>query len=55
MAGTLALMKGQGLPNRLRMTRAGLRKVIFEAEELYWDVTAGRSVRFVDIRKIRED
>ncbi|KAI9685109.1 MAG: hypothetical protein M1820_010838 [Bogoriella megaspora] len=55
IGGVLALMKGQGLPNRLRMTRAGLSKVIFEAEELYWDVGAGRPVYFSDIKKIRED
>ena len=55
IGGILALMKGQGLPNRLRMTRAGLRKVIFEAEELYWDVGAGRTVFYSDIKKVRED
>ncbi|GAB7352464.1 hypothetical protein MBLNU459_g2872t1 [Dothideomycetes sp. NU459] len=53
IAGILALVKGQGLPNRLRMERDGLRKVIFEAEELYWDVGAGRAVTFDDIRKVR--
>lgn len=53
IAGMLALVKGQGLPNRLRMERDGLRKVIFEAEELYWDVGAGRSVTFDEIRKLR--
>lgn len=53
LAGILALVKGQGLPNRLRMERDGLRKVIFEAEELYWDVGAGRSVTFGDIRQVR--
>ncbi|KAI9661235.1 MAG: hypothetical protein M1821_009562 [Bathelium mastoideum] len=55
VGGVLALMKGQGLPNRLRMTRAGLQKILFEAEELYWDVCAGRKVWYSDIKKVRED
>ena len=55
IAGVLALAKGQGLPNRLRQERDGLRSVIFECEELYWDVGAGRSVLFKDIVKVRED
>jgi hypothetical protein len=55
IAGVLAVMKGQGLPNRLRQTRDGLRNVIFEAEELYWDVNAERKVWFKDIIKLRED
>ena len=55
IAGLLALMKGQGLPNRLRQTRDSLRDVIFEAHELYWDVAAGRPALFKDIKKVRED
>lgn len=55
IAGSLALMKGQGLPNRLRQGRDGLRNVIFEAEELYWDAGAGRPVRYADVKKVRED
>ncbi|KAK5108917.1 hypothetical protein LTR62_007719 [Meristemomyces frigidus] len=55
VAGTLALMKGNGLPNRLRQTRDNLRNVEFEAEELYWDVGAGKTVRYRDVVKLRED
>jgi len=55
IAGTLALLKGQGLPNRLRMTRTGLRRVMFEAKALYWNVGAGRNVTFQDIVQIRQD
>lgn len=54
VAGILALAKGQGQPNRYRMERDGLRKVLFEADELYWDVNAGRNVIFSDIKKLRE-
>jgi len=54
VAGVLALMKGQGLPNRLRQERDGLRNVIFEAEELFWDFKSGRTILFRDIVKIRE-
>lgn len=54
-AGALALMKGQGLPNRLHQMRDDLHNVKFEAEELYWDVAAGRTVLYRDIRKLRED
>lgn len=55
VAGSLALMKGQGLPNRLRQLRDSLKDVIFEAEELYCDFGAGRNVFYRDIRKLRED
>lgn len=54
-SSVLALMKGQGLPNRLRQTRDSLRMVIFEAEELYWDAKSGRPVLYKDVKKIRED
>lgn len=54
ISGGLALMKGQGLPNRLRQTRDSLRDVIFEIDEMYWDVQTGRQVLFKDIKKIRE-
>ena len=55
IAGVLAMMKGNGLPNRLRQTRDALRNVIFETEELYWDVGVDREVYFKDIVKLRED
>lgn len=55
ISGALALMKGQGLPNRLRQVRDDLANVLFEAEELYWDVAANREVLFEDIVKVRED
>lgn len=55
VAGVLALMKGQGLPNRLRQTRDDLMTVVFEAEELYWDVAADRPVLYRDVRQLRED
>lgn len=55
VAGALSLMKGQGLPNRLRQVRDDLRNVVFEADELYWDVAAGKNVLFSDIKKLRED
>lgn len=54
IAGVLALMRGQGLPNRLRMERDGLTKVILEADELYWDVGAGREITYEDVRKLRD-
>lgn len=54
IAGALALMKGQGLPNRLRQVRDDLSNVLFMAEELYWDVAADRPVLFADIVKVRE-
>lgn len=55
VAGSLALMQGQGLPNRLRQVRDNMRMAIFAAEELYWDVQAGRPVLYKDVKKIRED
>ncbi|KAK5136463.1 hypothetical protein LTR08_003108 [Meristemomyces frigidus] len=45
IGGLLALMKGQD----------ELQNVTFEAEELYWDVAAGRDVYFRDIVQLRED
>lgn len=54
IGGTLALMRGNGLPNRLRMERDGLKAVILEADELYWDVGAGRSVTYGDVKKLRD-
>ncbi|OQN95462.1 hypothetical protein B0A48_18418 [Cryoendolithus antarcticus] len=54
IGGVLALMKGQGLPNRLRQMRDRLRDVKFEAEEMYWDFQAGRRVCYADVRKLRE-
>lgn len=55
IGGLLALMKGQGLPNRLRQVRDDLRNVLFEAEELYWDMAADRAIFYKDVRKLRED
>lgn len=55
VAGALALMKGQGLPNRLRQVRDDLQNVLFEAEELYWDVAADRPVLFKDVKRLREN
>lgn len=55
VGGALALMKGQGLPNRLREARNRLRNVIFEAEEIYWDFQSGRSIIYSDVKKLRED
>jgi hypothetical protein len=54
VAGMLALMRGQGLPNRLRMERDALRKVVYETEELYWDTRAGREVDFADVERLRD-
>ncbi|KAI6958905.1 hypothetical protein KC355_g12909 [Hortaea werneckii] len=55
IGSALALMKGQGLPNRLGRIRDSLRNVVFEAEELYWDVRANKAVYFRDIVRLRED
>ena len=55
IAGGLALMQGQGLPNRLRQTRDALRDVLFAADELFWDMRTGREILYKDIKKIRED
>ena len=55
ISGSLALMKGQGLPNRLRQTRDSLRNIMFEAEELYTDVKSGRPVLYKDVKKLRTD
>ncbi|GAB1740602.1 hypothetical protein NU219Hw_g5696t1 [Hortaea werneckii] len=55
IGSALALMKGQGLPNRLGRIRDSLRNVVFEAEELFWDVRANRAVFFRDIVRLRED
>lgn len=50
----LAMLKGQGLPNRLRMERNSFRMVLFQADELYWDVGASKPVTYGDIKKVRE-
>ena len=55
IGGILALMKGQGLPNRLRQARDQMKSVRFEAEELYADFRSGRTVLYRDVKKIRED
>lgn len=54
IAGTLALVKGQGQPNRMRMERDGFRTVIFTADEMYWDAGAGKGITYGDIKKLRE-
>jgi hypothetical protein len=54
VAGVLALMKGQGLPNRLRMERDALRRVVFETEEVYWDARAGREVNYANVERLRD-
>lgn len=55
IGGVLSLMKGQGLPNRLRQARDQMRNVVFEAQELFWDFRSGRPIIYSDIKKIRED
>ncbi|CAK4034384.1 Hypothetical predicted protein [Lecanosticta acicola] len=55
IAGALSLMKGQGLPNRLRQVRDDLHNVLFAADELYWDAAAGKNILYKDIKKVRED
>lgn len=55
VGGILALMKGQGLPNRLREARNRMSNVVFEAQELYWDFQSGRPIIYSDVKKIRED
>lgn len=55
IGGALTLMKGQGLPNRLRVARNRLHNVVFEAEELYWDFRSGKAIFFSDIKQLRED
>ena len=53
-AGILALVKGQGLPTRLRMERDGLRAVLLQADELYWDAAANRDITYGDVKKVRD-
>ncbi|KAK4951011.1 hypothetical protein LTR10_011004 [Elasticomyces elasticus] len=52
LAGVLALIKGQGLPMRLRIERDALWEVQLQAEELHWQVAAGQPVLFSDVKKI---
>ena len=40
---------------RLGRIRDSLRNVAFEAEELFWDIRANRTVYFQDIVRLRED
>ncbi|KAI7301212.1 hypothetical protein KC315_g16772, partial [Hortaea werneckii] len=54
IAGCLALVKGQGLPMRLRIERDALWEVQLEAEELHWSLAAGRPVMFNDVKRIWE-
>ena len=54
IAGILALVKGQGLPTRLRMERDGLRAVLLQAKELYWDAAANRPMTYEDVKKVRD-
>lgn len=53
--GALALMKGQGLPNRLREYRNSLAVVMTEANEMFADALVGKEVYYRDIRRLRED
>ncbi|KAK3674084.1 hypothetical protein LTR78_005931 [Recurvomyces mirabilis] len=72
VAGILALVKGQGLPMRLRiightprvrrMSRSSLTQSVqerdalwevqLEAEELHWQVSAGKPVLFSDVKRV---
>ncbi|KAK0249752.1 hypothetical protein LTR91_003173 [Friedmanniomyces endolithicus] len=52
IAGILALIKGQGLPMRLRIERDALWEVQLQAEELHWQVAAGKPVMFADVKRI---
>ncbi|KAK5678718.1 hypothetical protein LTS10_009162 [Elasticomyces elasticus] len=68
LAGVLALIKGQGLPMRLRIVGASTKRrpartdllqerdalweVQLQAEELHWQVAAGQPVLFSDVKKI---
>ncbi|KAF2770281.1 hypothetical protein EJ03DRAFT_326675 [Teratosphaeria nubilosa] len=52
IAGCLALIKGQGLPMRIRMERDALWEVQLEAEELHWKLAAGGAVKFSDVKRI---
>ncbi|GAB7343675.1 hypothetical protein MBLNU457_1662t1 [Dothideomycetes sp. NU457] len=54
VAGILALVKGQGLPTRLRMERDGLRDVLQQAKELYWNADANIPVTFGEVEKVRD-
>ncbi|KAK5118656.1 hypothetical protein LTR85_008121 [Meristemomyces frigidus] len=44
-----------GAFSTITAARDALRKVVFEAEDLYWDVEAGRQAYYQDIVKLRED
>ncbi|KAK4555727.1 hypothetical protein LTR86_006947 [Recurvomyces mirabilis] len=52
IAGILALVKGQGLPMRLRIERDALWEVQLQAEELHWQVSAGKPVLFSDVKRV---
>ncbi|KAK5121277.1 hypothetical protein LTR85_005443 [Meristemomyces frigidus] len=54
IAGCLALVKGQGLPMRLRIERDALWEVQLGAEELHWQMAAGKPVMFGDVKRIWE-
>lgn len=54
VAGILALVKGQGLPTRLRKERDGVRAVLLQAKELYWDAAANRPMTYEDVQKVRD-
>lgn len=55
IAGTLAFMKGQGQPDRLRRTRNGLRDVKLHAKRLYLSVGGGNSATQADVDKLWEE
>jgi hypothetical protein len=52
IAGTLAFMKGQGQPDRLRRTRNALRDVKLKANRLYLDFGGGIAATQKDIDEI---
>jgi hypothetical protein len=54
IAGILAFMKGQGLPNRYRQTRAGLSEVLADAKALIEHFEGGLDVSYNDIELLRE-
>jgi SMODS and SLOG-associating 2TM effector domain len=54
IAGTLAFMKGQGQPDRLRRTRNALRDVKLQAKRLYLDFGGGIPATQQDIDKLWE-
>ncbi|KAF2715944.1 hypothetical protein K431DRAFT_289828 [Polychaeton citri CBS 116435] len=52
IAGVLALTKGTGMPNRIRMERDSVWEVRRMCEALYWQVNAGKHARYEDVEDI---